>query len=88
MREYFVFRTREEVATTEARMWNLVKDRFADNTERWAKIIMHPTGNAYAIILPEDWRDILPIPEQSPILANLKDQDYIDSNGWFPDEMA
>ena len=56
--EYYAPKARAEAEAVEAVIWDLVKDRFADNTVRWANLVEHLVTGKFGIILPGDWRDL------------------------------
>jgi hypothetical protein len=80
MIEYYAPKARAEAEAVEATIWPLVKDRYADNTERWADILEHPTTGKFGVILPEDWREL----SVSIAEVDIQTQEEMEQAGWFP----
>ena len=51
-----------------------------DVTSYWFSWIQHPTNGEGALQVPEDQTSVLTEEE----IAILKDQQFMDDNGWFP----
>jgi hypothetical protein len=79
MIEYYAPKARAESEAVEAVVWNLIKDRFADNTIKWAEILEHPTTGKFGIVLPSDWRELGLSVQENDILT----QNEMEESGWF-----
>lgn len=79
MVEFYAPKARAEAEAVEAVIWPMVKDRFADNTERWADILEHPQTGKFGVRLPEDWRDL------GISISDIDISTYEDmkATGWF-----
>ena len=80
--EYYAPSSRVESEDIESIVWNLVKDQFADDTVRWAIVLTHPITGKTAVILPFNWRDI--VPDKDPVEQSIKTQNEMEQEGWFP----
>lgn len=82
MIEYYAPKARDEAEAVEAVVWGLVKDRFADNTVKWANINEHPITGKFGVILPPDWRELsVEIAE-----VDVQTQEEMELAGWFPND--
>lgn len=82
MTEYYAPKARAEAKEVETVVWGLIKDRFADNTVKWANIIEHPATGKFGVVLPADWRELgVEIAE-----VDIQTQEEMEAAGWFPND--
>jgi hypothetical protein len=82
MRKFYAPKARPEAEALESVIWNLVKDRFPDNTKGYSPIYEHPTTGKFGIILPEDFESLGLNIQENEILT----WDEMNEAGWFPVE--
>jgi hypothetical protein len=82
MTEYYAPKSRQDAEEVEAKIWPIIKDRFGDNTECWAKPVEHPITGKFGIILPEDWEDYAD--DIGVAEVDIQTQEQMEAAGWFP----
>ncbi|MCK5602007.1 hypothetical protein KAR91_09065 [Candidatus Pacearchaeota archaeon] len=80
--EYYAPKARVEVEEVEAVVWDMVKGRFSNSTERWADILTHSKTGKCGCVLPDDWRELgVDLAE-----VDIQTHEEMEAAGWFPVE--
>ncbi|MCK5639703.1 MAG: hypothetical protein KAJ19_02860 [Gammaproteobacteria bacterium] len=80
MAEFYAPKARAEAEAVEAAVWELVKQRYADNTVKWADVLEHPQTGKFGVQLPPDWRDL----EIDIAEVDIQTHGEMIQSGWFP----
>lgn len=82
MTEYYAPKARAEAEAVEAVIWDMVKDRFANNTVKWANLNEHPITGKFGVVLPPDWREL----DADIAEVDIQTYEEMEAAGWFPAE--